>query len=81
VLEITERPHVLHVAQGPEYCGETYIWCECLVGDDRRPIQTGYHHDKPAGSLFEGDGLPVLLAFLAEHGVVNMIGERTISER
>ncbi len=65
------KPHRVHVAQGPEYAGETYIWCECLTGEGDF-IQTGWHNDSPDGGLFEGDGLPALLEFLQAHGVTSV---------
>jgi len=57
-------PHHIHVAQGPEYQGETYIWCECLAGDEYC-VQGG--SQLPDGALFGSEGLTELMAWIAQH--------------
>jgi hypothetical protein len=58
--------HVIHVEQGPEYQGETYIWCECLAGKEN--LIERYHMDNaPDGALFEGTGAIGLLEWLSQH--------------
>jgi hypothetical protein len=57
--------HRLHVEQGPEYQGETYIWCECLAGKEN--LVQGGSAQTPAGALFEAMGVTSLLEFLELH--------------
>jgi hypothetical protein len=64
MTDSTGSKHVLHVKQGPEYAGETYIWCECRAGGQNL-VQSGRRTDDV--SLFEGGSLLDLLKFLAEH--------------
>jgi hypothetical protein len=58
------RPHRIHVSQGPEYQGETYIWCECLAGDEN--LTQRYSGDTH-GALFEGESLHELIDYLRKH--------------
>jgi len=63
------RPHKIHVNQGGEYNGETYIWCECLTPPGQEPVQCYGHRGTPEllAGLFEDEGLPALLVFLETH--------------
>ncbi len=51
---------MIHVEQGGEYDGETYIWCGVCSGG-QRPIR------QDEQGLFEGDSLLALLDFLKVH--------------
>lgn len=65
--ELATISHKLHVESGPEYQGETYIWCECQAGG----LNLNQHYssaDFPDDvSLFEGSNVIMLMKFLNEH--------------
>jgi hypothetical protein len=70
-------PHIIHVEQGPEYQGETYIWCECLAGKEN--LTQGGSPDTPDGALFEGTGVTGLLEFFSEHTPGTSIEDVSVS--
>lgn len=71
------RPHKVHVDQGPEYNGETYIWCECMTPLGVRPVQYyGSTDPHVFDGLFEGEGIEALTAWLYEHEILEFGDER-----
>jgi hypothetical protein len=64
------RPHKVHVSQGGEYNGETYIYCECVTPEGEKPVgMYGNRRGIPGlfDGLFEGEGTEALIAWLREH--------------
>jgi hypothetical protein len=51
---------MIRIDQGGEYRGETYIFCTAHE-------TTGPNNGQGWGSIFEGDSLEDLMAFLTEH--------------
>jgi hypothetical protein len=72
------KPHQLHVEQGPEYEGETYIWCECLGGKENW-VQSGWNINAPDGALFGGSSATELLEFLSKHTPGTSVERVTVS--
>lgn len=75
------RPHKVHVETGPEYPGETCIWCECRSRPETTSLANSYLVDsQDREALFDqgddliftpgkadGKGPERLAAWLKEH--------------
>jgi hypothetical protein len=63
--------HEIHIEQGNEYWGETYIWCECLA-EGETVFASSYHRPKGSDALFQPDdysdqNVQQLLIWIAQH--------------
>ena len=59
--------HHIHVENGMEFAGETYIWCSCKVRLETISLANLFAINPDDKSVFTGKGIGELQTFLRKH--------------